>query len=136
MLILYFSVAVLTPYPLSSNSLGADELAKKTILLILLVFVLYVFWDLTGMSMAWSRVTNKDGSRSPRYPVFDKPGKPQDVNWPGFWITLTGTVIMSVLWLARDCFTPNEILIATIVVLLLYRWAKEIRTSCKSLQQS
>jgi len=141
MLILYFAVAVLTPTPVSGKALPSSaELAYSTITLVLWIYVLYVFWDLLGMWMDKSRIAVTGDGTQPRYPEVDKENKmtvrAKTVDWTGFLITMVSTIVMLALWSARFCFSPNTLFILTIVLLLVYRWAKEMRTSWKSLPQA
>lgn len=140
MLILYFRVAVLIPSPINGKTLpGANDLANSTIKLVLGIYILYVFWDLLGMWMDKAKIAETGGGTQPRYPKVDgtrmtDQAKPVDVK--GFLITAGSTTVMTTLLLARECFTPNQLFLAAIASLLVYRWAKEMRTSWKSLRQT
>lgn len=141
MLILYFRVAVLTPTPIAGKMLpDVNELAHTTIKLVVWIYVLYVFWDLLGMWMDKSTIIKTDGGKLPRYPELDKDNKmtaqAKSIDGAGFLITLVSTIMITVLWLVRDCCTPNGLFIFATALLLAYRWAKEIRTSCKSQRQA
>jgi len=136
MLILYFRIAVLTPAPevetvLISGPQAASNLAQDTNRLVLYVFVLYALWDLFGIWM--TRTMGDDGK--PRYPEVDaKEGKKtenqQAINWWGIGITGSCLLFSGVLWLFAGCLNPSQLFLSTIVLLLAYRWFKEIRTSC------
>lgn len=132
MLILYFRVAVLTT-PGGQNLPTADDLARNTTKLVAYVFVLYVPWDVLGMWMAKAKITEADGKKKPRYPVIKDSkmtDEEQKINWTGFLITLGTLTLFVVLWVFAKCLTPNALFLSTTVFLLVYRWAKEIRTSC------
>lgn len=136
MLILYFRIAVLTRAPEAGTILilgpeAASNLAQDTNRLVLYVFVLYALWDLFGIWM--TRTVGDDGK--PRYPEVDaKEGKTtekqQAINWWGIGITAGCLLFSGALWLFADCLNPSQLFLSTIVLLLAYRWFKEIRTSC------
>jgi len=87
----------------------------------------------------WARLTNKN----PRYPKIPDPPKAQNsptqdttstevaqtTNWAGLIITGVSLTTFIVLWTCGGYFTPNKQLLLTGTLLLLYRWAKEIKTS-------
>jgi hypothetical protein len=131
MLILYFRIAVLTEVN-GKGSLAAGDLAKSTTKIILYIFVLYFAWDLLGVWMAKAKTTAADGSKKPLYPVVEESKmttEEQRVNWWGLLITVLSLGLVVLLWRFADCLTPYESFVATTVLLFLYRWAKEIRTS-------
>jgi len=134
MLVLYFRIAVLTPEPGVNKSIPApSELTKDTAQFVMLVFFLYVVWDLLGIWMAKAKVKTVDDGVKPRYPELDKDdnmtNNEQLVNWSGTLITVGCLLFLGVLWLLADCLSSFPILLTTTVVLLAYRWCKEIRTS-------
>lgn len=134
MLILYFRMAVTTAE--GKEPLAPEALARVANDLVVWIFVLYVAWDLLGLWMAAARVPG--GQRAhpkPRYPeVNPKDNKmthaPKATDWIGFAIS---AVTLSLLTLFRfgSRLSPNELLPCIAALLLLYRWAKEIRTSCR-----
>src|ERR1019366_1565301 len=138
MLILYFRIAVLTD--VGGRELPvAGDLARNTAKLVMYVFVLYVVWDLLGIWMAWAITTGADGKEKPLYPVVrdsKMTNEKQRVNLAGFLITVGSMTLLVVLWMFANCFTPNQLFLGTATLLLVYRWAKETRTSWQSLQQA
>jgi hypothetical protein len=129
MLILYFRVAVLTEVG-GKGSPGGGDLARSTTRLIMYVFVLYVVWDLLGLWMSKAKTTGTDGERKESsYP--DQP-----VSVPGILITAVFMTLLVALWLLDDCVAPNVLFLTTIALLLVYRWAKETRTSWQSLPRT
>jgi hypothetical protein len=134
MLILYFRVAVLTPAPDSSGMPpAADALASSTIILIIFVFLLYLVWDILGIWMACAKTNGSDGNVGPLYPVVENnamTGRAQKPNWPGFFITLGFLMLLLCCLEVARCLGPNLVFVGTAAILLLYRWAKEVRTTC------
>lgn len=126
MLILYFRIAVLTPVD-GKGFPAADQLATNTTKLVAYIYILYVVWDVLGIWMAKAKITQADGTERPLYPL-------QPTNFVGFLITVVSMVVIVVLHLLGSCFTPNHLFLGTIAFLLVYRWAKEIRTTCRSPQ--
>ena len=150
MLILYFQVAGSTPQDLStliSNPVNADVLAQSTVRLLAYIFLLYLFWDLLGIWMAKSKDSGK-----PRYPetrenvdkeknTIEDPNKWQRADWRGVAITTAALVAFTLLCLliTRGCVpSGNPILTFTvaIVLLVLYRFVKEMKTEWRQLKQS
>jgi hypothetical protein len=135
MLILYFRLAVLTEVGGKQQLLGSD-LSRVTIRLVLYVFILYAIWDILGIWMAKAKTIGLDGNVKPLYPrIIDSTmsGEEHPVNWQGFSITVGSLVLIALIsWLA-DCLCFKVSLLAAIVLLLLYRWAKEVRTSSQLL---
>lgn len=138
MLILYFRIAVLTPAPevgtvMISGPEAASNLAQDTVKLVFLVFVLYAVWDWLGICMVKATKT-VNGNVAPRYPKVrdgDMTGEKQSVNWKGMSITVVCLLVLGALWLFADRLGPLLLFLATIALLLVYRWLKEIRTSCQ-----
>lgn len=136
MLILYFRIAVLTPAPgtlapgattIPNSGLEmASYLARETNRFVFYVFVLYVVWDLLGIWMAKAKIRG-NGNPEPRYPE-------QSIHWVGIWITVISMLFSLLLWRFADCFNPFQMFVATTVLLLVYRWFKEMRTSCQLLR--
>src|SRR5262249_49093770 len=113
-------------------------LATGIVWLLVLVFFLYLIWDLLGIWMAKSELDGK-----PRYPdvrdnvttdnrIIDD-SKQQLPEKAGLTITFTGFVLLLILGMLKHCavnsITPNRTFATTIVLLLGYRTAKETRTS-------
>jgi hypothetical protein len=135
MLILYFRVAVLTGVD-GKESPPAVDLARSTTRLIMYVFVLYFFWDILGVWMAKAKTTEAGGSKKPLYPVVEDSKmttKEQPVNRAGLVITVFALAVAVVLWSLRERLTPTLLFLTTTALLLVYRLAKEIRTSWKLL---
>jgi hypothetical protein len=135
MLILYFRIAVLT---VPGAPEAAPNLARHTTELVFYVFFLYVLWDALGMWMAKAVIKAPDGTTKWRYPLIEDSkmtGKPQAINKPGIWITFGCWLLFGGLWLFADSFNPLHLFVATAVLLLVYRWLKEMRTSCQLLPQ-
>jgi len=134
MLILYFRIAVLTDVGMTQSP-AASDLAKNTHRLVLFIFVLYVVWDSLGMWMAKAKTTGADRKKKPLYPVVVESKMTDDeqaINWVGFLITAGGLLALLGLWLLADWMTPNYLFLTTATFLLIYRWAKDLRTSCQS----
>ena len=133
MLILYFRVAVLTPGPDANKSApAAADLASHTIRLVTYVFILYALWDILGIWMAMAKTKDQDGNAKPLYPVVQDSAmtnKVQAINWVGFGVTLGSLAFLVVVWLFAGCFNPDLLFFVITAVLLLYRWAKEVRTT-------
>jgi hypothetical protein len=142
MLILYFRIAVLTPVPeagtlLISGREAAHNLARHTNELVFYVFLLYVLWDVLGIWIAKAKIKAIDGPK-PRYPRIEgvtTTGEQQVINKAGIWITIACCLLFFILWLFADCFNPLYLFVTTAVLLLVYRWLKEMRTSCQLLLQ-
>ncbi len=143
MVLLYFRIAVLYPndenaiLTPSSTIVDPSTLAHDTVFSLLLIFALYVAWDLLGIRMAYVREGDK-----PKYPEITDDGKakteiPQTPNWPGWTITFCGLVAFALLywWVQSQTLDVRNAKIAfaiATILLLGYRMAKEIRTSLKT----
>jgi hypothetical protein len=135
MLILYFRIAVLTDP--SGKQAAGGSLTNATVKLIMYVFVLYVLWDLLGLWMTSAKSSGTE--RKFLYPVVDEEkmtDKKQQFNWIGFFITAASLGVVILLWSVVDCFPPRREYFAVVTLLLLYRWAKEVRTSCQVPQRA
>lgn len=135
MLILYFRLAVLTEVAGKQQLLGSD-LSRITIRLVLYVFILYTIWDILGIWMANAKTSGRDGNAKPLYPLIidsTMSEKEHPVNWLGFSITVGSLLLVALISCLANCLTFKVSLPATIVLLLLYRWAKEVRTSSQLL---
>lgn len=141
MLILYFRVAVLTDVG-GKQVPASRDLANSTTKLVMYIFLLYAVWDLLGIWMAKAKTAGTDAEDKPRYPEASKSKEPpmtdkeQPANWWGFSISLGGLVLLVFLWWFADCFTPRWEFLATTVLLLAYRWLKEMKTSWQLLQRA
>jgi len=135
MLILYFRIAVLTPAD-GTKPPTAEELVAHTTELLAVVFFVYLVWDLLGIVMDKATVVNLDGSRVPRYPEIDEKEKTMKIgvkkvaDIDGMSITLFTLICMTVLW--AGSIHPNPSYVWASLFLLLYRSAKEIRTSWRT----
>jgi hypothetical protein len=86
---------------------------------------------------AFYPTTEADGTKKPRYPAVkdnQMTNDKQRPDWPGFLISASVLVFLAVLWLIVGCFGPNSVFPILTFLLLGYRWAKEVRTSWRSLQ--
>lgn len=125
MLVLYFKVATIT-------AVSAAALAGTTTQLVTLVFVLYFVWDLLGVWMAQAR---RNGALI--YSKIDKDkkeptGTPLVVDWEGALITFIGLLIVLLLDCPKLRLTPTANFIALSAVLVLYRYAKEVKTTWRA----
>jgi hypothetical protein len=123
MLVLYFRMVSLTPvlvdYSLPAQPhLGA--LTGDTTRLVMYVFIFYLAWDVLGFWIANAK--NSDGTRL-------YPGPPPDT--PGLAVTFVAFIVTLIFWLLTKHVDQSVILLLTAAVLTCYRWAKEIRTSCR-----
>src|ERR1700733_11490014 len=135
MLILYFRTAVSTP-PEGTLPSSPGGLAIHDLHLVLLFFGLYWVWDLLGISMTYTRLpAEPESTAARRYPEITPEKKlganPQYADWPGSFITFGCMVLLLVLLLIADWVGAYGMLSALTVLLLFYRWVKEIRTSWK-----
>jgi hypothetical protein len=137
MLVMYFRLAVLTQIDLSAAQPSLSTVTERTLLDILIVFVLYIAWDVLSIWIA----TCRDGDRR-RYP---KPGDPKtgdglptsDVEWSGFWISVVFAALIAILFLCTRAMSTGVLIIAlTAALLVFYRVAKEIRTSYRHLRKT
>jgi len=139
MLILYFRIAVLTGTD-GTTTFDSSALSRHTVWLLTVVFGLYVIWDAFGIWMCYSR--RRVGAENlPRYPAIDndsttnKPiltGRFQRADWWGFWISVAGAVAF-LLVAAFSCgLTWRVQVMIAVLVLVGYRFSKEIRTSCRN----
>ena len=131
MLVVYFRMAVLTTTAQTSG-LDWQQLVLDTTRLTAYVFASYVVWDLLGLWM--SVATDSQGAVvRPRYPMVDADDNPTTsavaLDWIGFGITTAAFIAVAALWLLAGLPNPWAVLPALIIVLLAYRWSKEMRTS-------
>jgi hypothetical protein len=132
MVFMYFRISILTPEA-ANPSVKPVSLVQTTSKWLAIIFGLYLLWDFLGVLMScgskYKKINQKTnepmtGSLSP--------------NWPGFLITfVSGALIAIVYAIASSTGTHNKnvdlLLIATTILLLGYRFAKEVRTSWQSL---
>jgi hypothetical protein len=142
MVFFYFRFATRTPSePSKEAPPGPDTLADTTLDALLIIVALYFVWDLLGVAMTKAK-DRMDPARPHKYPAIDQEkkvitDKPRDPEWWGVAITGGALVAAAVLWKyargeAVDAVEAQVIFIVTAVVLLGYRWAKEIRTTWKA----
>jgi hypothetical protein len=135
MLVLYFRLAVMTNVDPGGST--APMLALHTLELVMYVFVLYVGWDLLGIRMAYSTYRWGPSKGKPRYPAVVDGKVPdttkyQNADWRGFWITVAFLTGLGVLRWKSPNIADVYLALGTIVMLLLYRFVKELRSSIKS----
>jgi hypothetical protein len=128
MLIMYFRVAILTPES-ERPKVSPLAVAHTTTKALLVIFVLYFLWDLAGLGMRWRGYKKID-------PKTDAimAGDPFPRNLAGSGITAVFLLIFAGLYVVTkhmDIHTQQaEVLFLVAAVLLLaYRFAKEVRTS-------
>jgi hypothetical protein len=131
MVVLYFRIAVLSPIN-AKATVESSPLAHKTVVALLLIFALYAFWDVLGIAMAYARDGDTEKYKQIEGDVeTDKPIKP---NWLGMAITVSALVLFALLYFAThtrelDVLGAEIVFAVATGLLLLYRFAKEIRTS-------
>ena len=128
MVILYFRVAVLTDNPY--KPINEDDLAQQTFDVLVFVFILYLAWDLLGIMMAkvkddsgWKYGKVTDGKSDP--------STPSRQDWPAVAITSACLVLVGLLLLLLDRGTigPTTAFVLGTAVLVVYRFAKEIKNT-------
>ena len=138
MVLFYFRVAILTPrnpdVPVDPASLVHD-----TAQALVIVFALYLVWDLGGVWMAYAK--DPEERRLARYPRVNEEGEKTEEftsrNWSGLFISATFLGLLAALWLISDQISIAQtgaticFVIAT-VLLFAYRLSKEVRTSWSS----
>jgi uncharacterized membrane protein (DUF485 family) len=121
MIIFYFRLAVLTPG--TPGLVQADHLASATIKTLLIVFVLYAAWDLCGLAMSHARAGRYSNVttdwRSPAITVV-------------FLAAFAGLYLIPSYPHARNGqtsspYTAEVVLVVATLVLVLYRFTKEIK---------
>ncbi len=136
MVLLYFRIATLTPNG-APFGVDATKLVHKTTLSLLIVFGLYLFWDLGAVWMARS-----GPSSTPRYPVIDddtnKKLKSVRSNVDGWGLTISTVAAAAILVLFLAANHPSvrkpeaeEVFVFATIILLVYRWLKDVRSSYK-----
>lgn len=143
MVVLYFRIATRTPDKVGTPAPSADDVVGATTEIVVLIFFLYAVWDLLGIWMASAKDRGGDPTKH-KYPVIDeatkKPKEPLTPNRQdraAFWITLAFLVVFGGLWTVADQADVGEgaaqvMFIAIGVLLLTYRFAKEVKTSLRS----
>ncbi|MFI5025727.1 MAG: hypothetical protein ACHQCI_03120 [Solirubrobacterales bacterium] len=121
MVLLYFRIAILTPTD-PSAPVDPSTLTGSTLKALLLVFVLYVLWDVGGLLMAhgWRGQSSKyENARA---------------DWPSLLITLFFLAAFGALYHVCTEIDVGEHQASLLfggasLLLLLYRWAKEIHAT-------
>ena len=142
MVVLYFRITSLSgPLDGLATAQPPADLAQQTAWNLVLVFGLYVLWDIFGILMARATDRTKAGAgMPPKYPRIGSDDTAttdrQVVNWGGFAITVVAFAALVVAWAATDP-APSRgssitVLVLAAVLLFLYRLAKEVRTSWQS----
>src|ERR1700761_7985614 len=117
MVVFYFRIATLTPLDPKKEFNFAD-VTHQTVKVLCIIFMLYLAWDLLGQWMAADRVKKYKGTKDLVRPL----------------ITLGGLAafLLLLLWVdSADNFEPTTYMTVAIGVLILYRWAKEMRSGWK-----
>jgi hypothetical protein len=133
MVLLYFRVATLTPNE-GHPDIAADALGQATIGTLFAIFGLYLLWDIGALWMASVR----EGGR-PKYGKVNvdtnaQTGESAEHDWMGFGITGTFFLAFGLLMLVtyHRHLEPHGAEVRfclAIAGLILFRWAKEIRTT-------
>jgi hypothetical protein len=142
MVILYFRIAVLTPPspPPPKKPIPIDNLMDATMTSLVIVFVLYAIWDVGGIWMARAR----EPSGAFKYPEIDKATNEKTAaqsirDRPALVITSCWLIlIVGLLFLARATIGrhhPVIMFLLAAILLVLYRFAKEIKTSLQSMRR-
>lgn len=138
MIIVYFRIATITPIG-GRGPTSPGALATRTLELLVVVFLLYGIWDFLGRRMAKAREGPGPDYR-PKYPEIDDNGEktdqPRTPSRAGYAMTVATLTVLAALWWwcgNRNLSTiaAGLLLFGMIVILLLYRFAKEVRTSWK-----
>ncbi|HEV7405992.1 MAG TPA: hypothetical protein VGO11_23805 [Chthoniobacteraceae bacterium] len=135
MLILYLRMATLTAEfkPEAREFPVPPDLLQDTLLLVYSVFILYLIWDLFGCWMAVAKIP-PEGSlpARPRYPkVEDKKmtDRPAEADVTGLTMTFLGLFSFALLYQNRAAFPEIAVYSGLVLLLLLYRFLKELRKS-------
>lgn len=134
MIVFYFRVASLSgPADRVAAIDPAPNLAAETLRNLVVIFVLYVAWDILGLVMCRTK-EDVGGTQRPKYGrVFadQRTFDPQLPNWSGLGITAVALMFLVVIWQFAHGAAVAA-LVGAAVVLLLYRVAKDTRTSWQS----
>jgi hypothetical protein len=132
MLIMYFRIAILTPNEARPEVVPVT-VTQTTIRVLLIIFGLYILWDVGGLLMTlgdkYKKIENNAKTNSPF------PG-----NLSGFVITLVFLVMFTVLYVAAEHTTihgqqADHLLLVATALLLAYRFAKEVRSSWRDISK-
>lgn len=143
MLVLYFQIASATPADLGRPPVGNSApvvapdlsvLGTSAVTLLVIVFIVYLFWDFLGIRMAYA----KDKSGQLRYPAIKEkkitnPPTQQRADWWALAITAIALLFFVGLLLSSTDYgfsiSAGKIFVLSIILLILYRFAKEVKTS-------
>jgi hypothetical protein len=143
MVILYFRIAVLTPTD-PAKPVVADSVVSDTAETLFLIFALYALWDLLGIGMAVAneRAWPTDGQTGKwKYPKLDEekkdrkqPVEQSTLDRKGLLITLAFLAPFAAFyWILDDRHFgqtgARNLFLAATVLLLAYRFIKEVKTS-------
>jgi hypothetical protein len=134
MVFIYFRISVLTPEAAHPN-VAPVSLVQTTTRWVAVIFGLYLLWDILGVLMSILPKSKYKKINQETKAMDDEPFSP---NWPGVLITLaSGGLIAIVYALASNTGSHNSnvdlLLVVVTIVLLAYRFAKEVRTTWQSL---
>lgn len=132
MIVFYFRVATLTPHPFTGPLMHPGHLASETTWAILIVFGLYVLWDVAGIFMSyskkypnstrdWWRVSITVGCAVAAIALHVVPSFSGAVS--------KHTVAPSTTHVAASAGTAELVLVLSALLLVVYRWLKEIEGS-------
>lgn len=139
MIVLYFRLSSLSgPSDKPPAHPSAVHLARGTAWNLLVIFGLYLLWDLLGLWMVFA----KDRTKTPAPIKYDKVvgdlrqfGVKQDRNVAGLVISLVfGLAFVALHYFADHAHTRSDGLVALVIaaaLLFVYRFAKEVRSSWK-----
>ncbi len=131
MLIVYFRVATLTPNE-ASPKVAAASVTQTTLRALLIIFGLYVLWDVFGLLMTLGKKYKKIDKNKMTDEQFPK-------NFSGFVISVAFSALFAGLYTIAERTTihhqqADRLLLAATVFLLAYRFAKEVRTSLRDMR--
>jgi hypothetical protein len=132
MLIMYFRVATLTPNK-ASPKVAAASVTQTTLSALLIIFGMYVLWDVGGFLMTLGSKYKKIEENK----MIDK-SFPKNVS--GLVITLAFFALFAGLYTVAEHTTiyhrqADCLLLAATVLLLAYRFAKEVRSSWRDMPE-
>jgi hypothetical protein len=131
MLIVYFRIAILTPNE-ASPQVVATTVTQTTVRALLIIFGMYILWDVGGLLMTlgnkYKKIDNDGNKTTDPFPK----------NLSGFAITLVFSVLFAVLYIVAENTTihgqqADYLLLTATVLLLAYRFAKEVRSSWRDM---
>ena len=134
MVILYFLVATRAPNT-AHPDVPVNGVTQATVQSLFFIWVLYLSWDFLAVWMSY--VKRDDTLKYPRIDANRKRTAERATDWWGFGITAVFTLLLGVLYWtthgkAIGGSGADARLITAIVLLLLYRFVKEVRSTFKS----